>query len=167
MKFGALWLPLTAIVCGLWFCGCSFTFVEDYQLPSGEESRVVLIRSNPSAQVESVSLNQVPVSVFANTLSMPAGKNQISLRYRIEAGSGCDMIEDVCATTTLRGECSGTVRTLPGRPYLLSLDTRFGEVSAQMNAKGFFDLSSRTDEPNVGTLTCNTPLRNDALRRHL
>ncbi len=167
MKFGTLRLSLRAIVSGLWFCGCSFTFVEDHELPRGEGSRVVLICSNPSAQVESVSLNQVPVSVFANSLSMPAGENHIALRYRIEAGSRCDTIDDLCATTTLRGECSGTVRTLAGRPYLLSLDTRFGEVSAQMNAKGLFDLSSRTDEPNVGPLTCNVPVRNDALRRHL
>jgi hypothetical protein len=156
-----------AIVSGFSLCGCSFTLVEDRELPVGEESRVVLIRSNPTAQVESVSLNQVPVAVFANALSLPAGENQIALRYRIEAGPGCETIDDLCATTTLRGECSGTVRTLPGRAYLLSLDTRSGEVSAQINAKGLFDLLSRTDEPNLGTLTCNVPLRNDTLRRHL
>ena len=150
-----------------WLSGCSFTFVEDYELPPGKESRVVLIRSNPNAQVESVSLNEVPVSLLANTLSVPAGENQIALRYRVEAGPGCDSIDDLCATTTLRGECTGTVRTLPGRAYLLNLETRFGEVSAQVNAKGLFDLLSRTDEPNVGTLTCNVPLRNDALRRRL
>lgn len=167
MKLRSFWLSSLAITFGLWLCGCSFTFVEDLELPPGEESRVVLMCSNLNAQIESVSLNQVPVSVVASTLSMPAGENQIALRYRIETGPGCDSIDDLCATTTLRGECSGTVRTLAGRRYLLSLDTRFGEVSAQMNPKGLFDLLSRTDEPNVGALTCNVPLRNNSLRRRL
>jgi hypothetical protein len=167
MKLKFVSLSSTTIAAVVALCGCSFTFVEDYELPPGEESRVVLIRSNPNAEVESVSVNQVPVSMSANTLSVPAGEHQIALRYRVEAGPGCDTIDDLCATTTLRGECSGRVRTLPGRAYLLNLETRFGEVSAQMNAKGLFDLLSRQDEPNLGTLTCNVPLRNDALRRRL
>jgi hypothetical protein len=150
-----------------WLSGCSFTLVEDEELPPGDTSHIVLIRSNPSAQVESVSVDRMAVPMFANSLSVPAGPHEIALQYSMEAGPGCDTIDDLCATTTLRGECSGTVRTLPGRAYLLNLETRFGEVTAQVNPKGFFDLLSREDEPNVGSLTCNIPLRNDGLRRRL
>jgi hypothetical protein len=147
--------------------GCSFTLVEDQELPPGDTSRIVFVRSHPNAQVEGISVDTTAVPMSASTLSVPAGKHELSLRYRVEAGPGCDSIDDLCATTTLRGECSGTVRTLPGRAYLLNLETRFGEVSAQVAAKGLFDLLSRDDEPNVGTLTCNVPLRNDELRRRL
>ncbi len=167
MKFSLVSVLCMGMLSAVSISACSFTQGADEERAPEHESRVVLIRNSAHAQVESVSVNRVPVSVFANALSLPAGENEIVLRYRIEVGAGCEAIDDLCATTTLRGECSGTVRTLPGRAYLLSLESRFGEVSAQMNAKGLFELLSRRDEPNVGTLTCNVPLRNDALRRRL
>jgi len=147
--------------------GCSFAWIDGGMPPSGNESRIIVTRTDQNATIEVVSVDRLGVDLNANAMNLPAGEHLVALNYRVEAREDCDTGSTLCSSTTLHGECKGSLRTLPGRPYLLSLDTRFGEVSAQVAPKGLFDLFSRTDEPNIGALTCNVPTRLEDFRRTL
>lgn len=136
------------------FMGCAAS--KGYSGPELPADRVANLRFSTSDGTMSITdryINGVKIDVPTYAFDYPAGSLKIALSYTVDKSNHCTDINN-CIVKTEPGKCEGNIVTKGGRNYVVSLHNKSDVVSAQATAKGYYDLSIREDEPNVGTITC-------------
>ncbi|WKZ56661.1 MAG: hypothetical protein QY326_07995 [Bdellovibrionota bacterium] len=118
-----------------------------------EEISEVTLRSSGDAIVEGITIDGQSHHAWSDNYQLLPGKHDISIRYRHE-GSPTNCFGGYCDSAIQYGSCSGTITTLPGRPYLVTIKHTHGYVTASALAKSYFDLTVRPDEQSAGHIAC-------------
>ena len=137
--------------CAMLAAGCTARGYSGPPLPAGEFSTIA-IHTTGKVSLEETVVDRL--KVIADTIEVIPGTNTVQAAYRFTDDTQCSSSDLLCLTTEERGVCTATVYTKPGRDYLVTIENRNGYLSGRVSAKGYFDLTERSDEGTPGSVSC-------------
>lgn len=133
---------------------CTVKSYDGPERPDAELSKIT-IRSSGGPQIQSVIIDNRNFGGIGDVYKVLPGSHVFEIRYRFEDKSMCSDSDQWCPPNVQYGRCNGTIITKPDRTYLVTIENYFALVRGAVSSKGYFDLFSRDDEPEVGTISCN------------
>lgn len=135
---------------------------------SGPVRQAAEISTITLSKVGEVSLEHLvfddrQISSLSDNVELLSGNHNFRLYYRIESQDNCHQGDVFCIATVIKGVCEGHLNTLPGRTYLVTVENKYSQVDVHVSAKGYFDFSERSDEPDLGGGTCRVGSTNDVI----
>lgn len=134
------------------FSGCTSQGYSGAALPSSEVSHISFANSG-KVSLSSVEVDDRPLSVFSSAVEVLPGEHGLVVDYRYEE-ENCQTYDDYCYSEAYSGRCTGDIKTLPGRSYLVTIVQKYNLISATVLPKGYFDFGVRDDEGYIGGLVC-------------
>lgn len=139
------------------FTLCSCT-VRTYSGPAKSANEISNITINRQGEItiEQVEFDGKELSsILSDNIESLPGRHEFKLYYKTELQGRCYHGETFCELNVARGVCEGWLSMLPGRNYLVTVENKYSFVEIRLAAKGYFDFSERTDEPNFGGGSCH------------
>ena len=135
--------------------GCTARGYSGPALPESEISTVTLHKVG-EINFEGIVFDGHDISLLSDNVELTAGDHNFRLHYSLEEYPYCDHSDLFCLPTITKGICEGNLSTRAGRKYLVTIENSYSNVDGRIAAKGYFDFSERSDEPNPGALACRT-----------
>ncbi len=114
----------------------------------------IAIHSSQEVNLKTVEVDGSSLGSFANSIDVTKGEHTFSIAYESEKTATCYSEYRQCSVRVSVGTCTGEIKTLEGRKYLITLSAQYGDTGMSILAKGFYDLTTRDDEVNIGSGTC-------------
>ncbi len=113
----------------------------------------VSVHTSGEVTVNNIAIDGNGFGVFASSMDVLPGTHKLTTNYRAELES-CFSSDDLCDVDVVSGSCEGEVTTKPGKPYLVTVAEKAGQIEARLAAKSYFEFNERSDESAFGQVNC-------------
>lgn len=127
-----------------------------YSGPTLDSSLVsnIAIHSAQEVNLKTMEVDGISLGSFANSIDVIKGEHTFSISYESEKTATCYSEYRQCSVRVSVGTCTGKLKTLEGRKYLITLSAKSGDTTMSILPKGYYDLTTREDETNIGSGIC-------------
>lgn len=143
--------------------GCTARAYEGPDRPR-DEIATITFSTPDKPRIDELQIDGNVVSTMADVIEVLPGAHEFKLFYTFESPEPCSPSDIFCTVAVETGVCDGSVLTLAGRAYLVTLKQNYSLVVGTVLAKSYFDFSVRADEPNVGGISCQPANNYDRFR---
>lgn len=157
------WLVLPALATTLSACSVQMFSGED--VPDEEAALLAFRRSGPELIIDTISVDAKSVPTYATSVKLLPGEHLVTIRYRIELRDFCDARDYMCPSTILQGRCEGALDLQMGSKGVVVMDSRSGEVRAQLELPRILGPLSVSDGKRGKSIPCTRPSRYDNVGR--
>lgn len=158
-----VWLLLPAAASLL--SACSVQMFSGEEVPDEEAALLAFRRSAPELIIDGIAVDAKSVPTYATSVKLLPGEHLVTIRYRIELRDFCDPRDYMCPATILQGRCEAALELEMGSKGVVVMDTRSGEVRAQLQPRQVLGPLATSDGARGRTIPCTRPSRYDQVGR--
>jgi uncharacterized protein YheU (UPF0270 family) len=144
---------------------CSVQMFSGEDVPDEEAALLAFRRSGPELIIDTISVDAKSVPTYATSVKLLPGEHLVTIRYRIELRDFCDARDYMCPSTILQGRCEGALDLQMGSRGVVVMDSRSGEVRAQLELPRILGPLSVSDGKRGKSIPCTRPSRYDSVGR--
>lgn len=137
----------------IFYMACSSKGYLGPELDSSEVSNVA-IHSGNLVTIKDIEIDNIDLGIFSSSIDLLEGNHKFIVSYESENTGTCYPEQGTCQVRISIGKCTGEIKTIKGRKYLVTLSSKAGGVSISVLPKGYYDFSIREDETNIGHGNC-------------
>ena len=123
------------------------------ELGSSEVSNVA-IHSGSLIDIKDIDIDNNDLGIFSSSIDLLEGTHKFIISYESESTGTCYPEQRTCQVRISIGKCTGEIKTLKGRKYLITLSNKSSNISISILPKGYYDFNVREDESNIGHGLC-------------
>jgi uncharacterized protein YheU (UPF0270 family) len=159
--FAVVLLPALAAT----LSACSVQMFSGDDVPDESAALLAFRRSGPDLIIDTIAVDAKSVPTYATSVKLLPGEHMVTIRYRIEIRDFCDARDYMCPSTILQGRCEGALNLEMGSKGVVVMDTRSGEVRAQLEPPRVLGPLSLSDGKRGKAIPCTRPSRYDNVGR--
>jgi hypothetical protein len=133
--------------------GCTARGYDGPRIDSALISNIA-VHSTQEVNLKTVIINERNLGSFDTSIDVTKGEHTFSISYESEKTATCYSEYRQCSVRVSVGTCTGKIKTLEGRKYLITLSAKSGDTTMSILPKGYYDFTSRNDETNIGSGIC-------------